>query len=163
VFRVRVVRDVRAKLCASPPGGWPLRRSRVLLLLLLLLPPPLPRWCPGGVPVVSRWCPLPQPPYHPQGGRIGVLIQWNRLGRCVAKVLPRTRAHERDTRTNREVCQWLSKKKQADGRARARVPLRLERAVRPAAGRSHDLHVVERGLPGRGRETVNIHHHRWDT
>ena len=34
VFRVRVVRDVRAKLCAMPPGCEGLRNFRVLLLLL---------------------------------------------------------------------------------------------------------------------------------
>jgi hypothetical protein len=56
-------------LRASYTGGWPLRQKRVLLLLLLLRPPPLPFWCPvvsrlvsrlvprwrpGGVPVVSH-------------------------------------------------------------------------------------------------------------
>ena len=46
VFRVRVVRDVRAKLCAMLPGAWSLRDNRVvrlllpLLLLLLLRPRP---------------------------------------------------------------------------------------------------------------------------
>ena len=34
VFRVRVVRDVRAKLCAMLPGGSPCGTSNVLLLLL---------------------------------------------------------------------------------------------------------------------------------
>ncbi len=37
VFRVRVVRDVRAELCASHLWGEGLHNYRVLLLLLLLL------------------------------------------------------------------------------------------------------------------------------
>ena len=50
VFRVRVVRDVRAKLCAMLPGAWPLRDNRVVLLLLLLLLLLRPRPRGHGVP-----------------------------------------------------------------------------------------------------------------
>ena len=89
VFRVRVVRDVRAKLCASHPlrlalapdpclappprlgpGGvsWCLVVSRVSWCLVVYRV----SWClvgPGGV----SWClNLPQPHYHPQGGRTGM-------------------------------------------------------------------------------------------
>ena len=48
VFRVLVVRDVRAKLCARFPSIWPFRRA--LVLLLLLLRPPAPGHRGHGVP-----------------------------------------------------------------------------------------------------------------
>ena len=71
VFRVRVVRDVRAKLCASPPwflasdpGPCPPLLSSPLLLLLAVAPPGsrlvswlvsrCPGGCPGLAPSVSR-------------------------------------------------------------------------------------------------------------
>ena len=87
------------------PCAWPLRRTRVLLLLLLLgWAPVVSRgvswclvshgvswclvsrgvsclmvsrvsWCLVGPGAVS-WClNLPQPPYHPQGGRTGISLQ----------------------------------------------------------------------------------------
>ena len=80
VFRVRVVRDVRAKLCASTP--WflasdpgpcpPLLSSPLLLLLLLAVAPPgsrlvswlvsrCPGGCPGLAPSVSRLVSRPPP------------------------------------------------------------------------------------------------------
>ena len=77
VFRVRVVRDVRAKLCASPPwflasdpGPCPPLLSSPLLLLLAVAPPGsrlvswlvsrCPGWSPGvpaGVPACPHRCP----------------------------------------------------------------------------------------------------------
>ncbi len=83
VFRVRVLRDVRAKLCASYPTGTGLAQLRCPTtpgLLSVQRVPNCQTWklrlvVSRGVPwrpVVSRGAPLPQPPYHPQGGVIGI-------------------------------------------------------------------------------------------
>ncbi len=59
VFRVRVVRDVRAKLCASYPGYRGLAPDPCPIAppaapaLAPALAPGVSGWCPGGVPVVS--------------------------------------------------------------------------------------------------------------
>ena len=65
VFRVRVVRDVRAKLCASYPGylGLALEKCPAAAPAAVapsVATPGVPlvsRWCPAGVPPVSRWRP----------------------------------------------------------------------------------------------------------
>ena len=77
VFRVRVVRDVRAKLCASHPGYPGLATVPCPTAPPAAAPadraPGLSRGCPVGCPVVFPWLShlFPQPPYQPQAGLIG--------------------------------------------------------------------------------------------
>ncbi len=111
VFRVRVVRDVRAKLCASYPANRGLVPDPCPTA-----PPPAPapavvvpvvsRWrpggfpgralgvsqkCPGGVPVVSRWCSGGVPVvsrWSPAVAPVSRLVSWL-ASRSVSRLLSR--------------------------------------------------------------------------
>ena len=103
VFRVRVVRDVRAKLCASPP--WFLASDPGPCPPLLLSSSPPPRRGPAGVPAgvlagvpVSRRVSWPGPVGVPAG--LPVFRRVSRRGpvlRCpgVSRLVPRCQSKQK--------------------------------------------------------------------